>query len=130
MARIEGTMHVEEWQEAPYVQQDDGRKLTKATVRQRCAGGLEGTMTTEYLMAYRADKTADYVGLQRIEGAIGDKRGGFVARLVGGYDGTLARGELTIVPGSGTGDFAGITGRGEFAAPHGPQGTYSFEYTL
>jgi Protein of unknown function (DUF3224) len=51
-------------------------------------------------------------------------------RVSGTFDGEEARGELSVVPGSGTGDLDGITGRGEFSAPRGPEARVSLDYNL
>jgi hypothetical protein len=83
----------------------------------------------EWLLCYRPDKTADFVGLQRISGRVGDRSGSFVLlQTAGTFDGDAARGELSVVPGSGTGDLRGLLGTGEFNAPHGGEASLSLEY--
>jgi len=42
----------------------------------------------------------------------------------------VAKGYWSIVPGSGTGELAGIEGEGQFEAPHGPKATYRLEYAM
>jgi hypothetical protein len=49
---------------------------------------------------------------------------------IGDFDGTLARGRWSIVPGSGTGALSGIAGEGSFEAPHGPKATYQIDYAF
>jgi hypothetical protein len=81
-------------------------------------------------MCYREDETADFVGLQRIEGSMGDRSGSFVLTSNGTFDGKVAAGEMRIVDGSGTGDFAGIAGEGSFSAPHGSEATVELSYSV
>jgi hypothetical protein len=79
-------------------------------------------------MSYRPDGTAHFVGLQRIRGAIGDREGTFILETIGDFDGTLATWRATVVPGAASGDLEGLTGTGDFGAPHGPKATFEFEY--
>ncbi len=125
-----GTFKVEDWQEEEYGSLGDGRKLTRASVTQAISGDIEGTGSVEWLMCYRPDETADFVGLQHVEGRLGDRSGGFVLRSSGTFDGEVAKGELFVVAGSGTGELDGISGRGEFNAPLGPEARVSLEYDL
>jgi len=85
----------------------------------------------EWLMCYRPDDTAEFVGLQRIVGRIGDRSGSLVlAQTAGTFDGKEAKGELSVVPGSGTGDLSGVRGSGEFAAPVGGQPSMTLDYEV
>ena len=129
--RATATFKIEEWDEKPYAEMEDGRKLTQASVRQALSGGIEGEAKVEWLMCYRSDQTADFVGLESIVGRIGDRSGSFVAlHSAGSFDGTVARGELSIVPGSGTGELQGLRGNGEFTAPHGGEPSLTLDYEL
>jgi hypothetical protein len=127
---VEGTFKVEDWQEEEYGSLGDGRKLSRASVKQAISGDIEGQGSVEWLMCYRPDKTADFVGLQQIDGRLGDRSGSFVLRTSGTFDGELAKGELTVVPGSGTGELDGLDGRGEFKAPLGSEAYVSLDYDL
>src|SRR5215216_1860436 len=110
-----GTFKIQGWDEKPSAEIEDGRKLTQASVRQAFAGDVEGEGTVEWLMCYRPDETADFVGLQRIVGRIGDRSGSFVLlQTEGTFDGQEAKGRLSVVPGSGTGELEGLRGEGEF----------------
>jgi hypothetical protein len=82
----------------------------------------------EWLMCYREDKTADFVGLQRVEGQIGERSGSVVLKTIGTFDGEEARADLSVVPGSGTDGLEGLLGTGEFVAPHGNQASFSLDY--
>jgi Protein of unknown function (DUF3224) len=126
----DGTFKVEDWQEEEYGSLGDGRNLSRASVRQAISGDIEGQGSVEWLMCYRPDKTADFVGLQQVDGRLGDRSGSFVLRTSGVFDGEVAKGELTVVPGSGTGELDGIDGRGEFKAPLGSEAYVSLDYDL
>jgi hypothetical protein len=122
---------IKDWDEKTYAEFEDGGKLTKATVKQALAGDIEGEATVEWLMCYRPDQTADFVGLQRISGRIGERAGSLVvAQTDGTFDGKEARGALSVVPGSASGDLQGLRGSGEFRAPHGGEASISLDYEL
>src|SRR5215207_9257633 len=113
--RATATFQIKRWDEKPYAQIEGGGKLTQASVKQAFSGDIEGEGAVEWLMCYRPDETADFVGLQRIVGRIGDRSGSFVLlQTEGTFDGKEAKGQLSVVPGSGTGDLEGLRGTGEF----------------
>ena len=125
-----GTFKVEGWDEETYSERGEGRKLTRASVKQALSGDIEGAGRVEWLMCYQPDDTAEFVGLQCVDGKLGDRSGSFVMRSDGTFDGCEARGELTVVPGSGTGDLGGLSGTGEFTAPMGSDARIELEYEL
>jgi Protein of unknown function (DUF3224) len=71
-------------------------------------------------MAYAADGTATFVGIERITGTIGGHDGSIVLRHVGTFADGAAVADLQVVAGSGTGALAATTGDGDFRAD--PQG--------
>jgi hypothetical protein len=119
---------IESWDEQPYVETQEGGKLTRASVKQAFDGDIEGDGQTEWLMCYRPDQTADFVGLARFVGRIGERSGSLVLESTGTFDGKEAKGPLTIVAGSGTGDLEGIAGEGEMHAPLGGEPSVSISY--
>jgi hypothetical protein len=124
------TFTLDGWDEAPYEDLAEGRKLTRASVKQTFSGDIAGDGAVEWLMAYRPDETADYVGLQRITGTLGGKAGTFVLSTAGSFDGQTASGTWTVLVGSGTDELAGLTGTGTFTAPSGGEPTVSLDYDL
>jgi hypothetical protein len=127
--RATGTFKIEGWDEKTYDETEDGGKLTRASVKQVFSGDIEGDGAVEWLMCYRPDQTAEFVGLQRIIGQIGDRAGSFVLlQTAGTFDGEQATGELSVVPGSGTGDLRGLHGKGQFSAPLGSTASITLDY--
>lgn len=124
-----GNFHNGSFDEA-MLDETDGRRLTQATIRQTFDGDLVGSGTWITLMCYAPDGTAEYVGMLRVDGRIGELTGSFVLNASGTYDGREARTSWTVVGGSGTGGFTGLAGGGHSVAPHGPDGTYTLEYDL
>ncbi len=128
MTTASGSFQVASWQEDTYEELDDSRRLTRATVELTFSGGVEGEAAVQWLMCYRSDGTAHFVGLARVQGRVDGRPGTFVLENTGEFDGMVARGAWSVVPGSGTGDVAGLAGSGGFEA--GEQATYTLGYTV
>jgi hypothetical protein len=128
--RAEGTFTVASWSEDTYSELDGKGKLTKATVGYRLSGGIEGEATWEALMFYRADGTAEYTGLQHVSGQIAGRSGTCVMIADGSYADGTASGTWRVIPGSGTGGLAGLSGSGTSVATSTPPGTFTFDYEL
>jgi hypothetical protein len=113
---IQTTFTVDDWNERPVLEADGTSKVTQATVAKTYTGGVEGSSTTEWLMAYADDGTASFVGLERITGRVGEDDGSVVLRHVGSFVDGAAVAELEVVAGSGTGGLTGARGDGDFRA--------------
>ena len=125
-----GTFTVTSWQEDTYAELGGTEKITKAQMGFRLAGDLAGNLVSDTFMYYRADGTAEYTGLQRFSGDIGGRSGTCVMVADGDYDGGQARSSWRVIPGSGTGGLAGLTGSGSSVASAEPPGSYSLDYDL
>ena len=124
-----GGFEIDKWDEKP-AGITVGPKVTRATVTQKFTGDIKGSGTTEYVMVYRPDKTAEYSGVQIINGAVGVRKGSFALLLRGRYDGKKAVTKWEVVPGAGKGALKGLTGKGDFSAPMGSKGKYKLTYDL
>lgn len=124
------TFAISGWDEDVYADLGVGSKLSKAEVTQTFSGDIEGEGSVTWLMAYTSEKSADYVGIQRIDGTLGGKRGTFLLTTSGAYDGSVAKGTWTVVEGSGTGDLVGLTGTGTFSAPLAGEPEVALDYHL
>jgi hypothetical protein len=113
-ARIEAGFEIANWDETPFDEGVGVSKLTEALVAKNYSGDIDGTSTTKWLMAYAPDKTATYVGIERIKGTIGGKRGSLVLMHDGAFEGGAATATLRVV--SGTDELAGASGSGKFRA--------------
>jgi len=109
------TLEIKSWDEKPYRELADGRKFTRAEVQLGSNDGIESA-AFEALMFYRPDGTCSDVSLMQITATFDGKKGSFVLRGSGEYDGTTAAGEYQIV--AGDGDLAGISGTLTSASTH------------
>jgi hypothetical protein len=122
------SFEIKSWDEKPYNEIDGAPKLTRASVTKSFQGDIEGEGTLEYLMVYRANGVASFVGLERVVGRIGDRTGTFVLQHSGTFEGGKATVTWSVVPGSGTGDLRGLRGQGGFSSGHAQRYQISFEY--
>ena len=123
-----GTFEVKPDEEHAYHEVTGQPRLTHAGGTQRFSGDLDGQGSIEWLMCYLPDRSATFVGLQRIDGSIDGRSGTFVMNAYGNHDGTGSDGTWTVVPGSGTGGLVGIAGEGSFHAAGGPTVIYVLEF--
>lgn len=110
---------IKSWDEKPYSEGPEMPKLTRAAVAKTFAGDITGDGQVEYLMMYRSDGTATFVGLERIVGSIGDKKGSFVLQRTGVFEDGMAKESYSVIPGSGTGELRNLRGEGTTSVGHG-----------
>jgi hypothetical protein len=130
MTKARGEFTVEAGDEDPYEALDAGVRLTHAYGTQSFSGDIEADGAVHWLMLYRPDKTAQFVGMQRISGSIGGRRGTVVLAAEGVHDGTGSTITMKVVPGSGSGGLQGIAGKGALENPGGRTGTYELDYSF
>lgn len=121
---------IKSWDEKPYSEGDDLPKLTRASVMKTFTGDIEGEGRVEYVMMYRSDGSAAFVGLERIVGRIGGKSGSFVLQRTGVFEGGQAKEAYSVIPGSATGDLRGLRGNGSSAVGHGMEHPFTLSYDL
>jgi hypothetical protein len=104
--------------------------LGRSTIDKRFHGDLDATSLGEMLSAGTSTKgSAGYVAIEVVQGVLGGRRGAFVLQ----HSGTMARGTPTltvsVVPDSGTGDLAGLSGQ-MIIRIEGGKHFYEFEYAF
>ncbi len=121
---------IKTWDEKPYSEGQDLPKLTRASVTKTFTGEIEGEGQVEYLMMYRGDGSATFVGLERVVGRIGAKSGTFVLQRLGVFEDGQAKESYSVIPGSGTGQLRGLRGEGRSAVGHGSEHPFALDYEL
>lgn len=130
MKTAQARFAIKSWDEKPWSEGQDPPKLTRASVAKTFTGDIEGEGQVEYLMMYRNDGSAVFVGLERVVGRIGGKAGTFVLQRVGVFEGGQAKETYSVVPGSATGELAGLVGQGRSAVGHGMEHPFALDYEL
>ncbi|MEU4898310.1 DUF3224 domain-containing protein [Streptomyces sp. NPDC044780] len=122
-----------DWKETALGEAEGGAKAAHAVVTNSFSGGIEASRTTcAYAITYLTEKTGVCCGYELLTGTLDGRAGSFVVVQHGswGEDATVHC-AFEVVPGSGTGELAGLTGSGTFSAVRGEtEIPYSFDYTL
>lgn len=105
-------------------------KLGRMTIDKTFSGDLQGRSKGEMLTAGTDVKgSAGYVAIERVNGLLHGRSGTFVLQ----HTGTINRGtptlSVTVVPDSGTGQLAGLTGTLNIIIADGKH-RYEFAYSL
>ena len=122
------TFALNTWDEKPYNEMNGLPKLTRVSVTKTYQGNITGEGKLEYLMMYRDDGSASFLGLERLVGSVGGRSGSFVLQHSGTFEGGVATVTLLVVPGSGTGDLRGLLGNGGFAVGHQQPYSITLDY--
>lgn len=130
MKGVNARFAITKWEEKPYNEGQDLPKLTRASVTKTFTGDVEGEGQVEYLMMYRSDGSAAFVGLERVVGRIGGKTGSFVLQRTGVFESGQAKETYFVIPGSGTEELRGLRGEGSSAVGHGMEHPFTLNYEL
>jgi hypothetical protein len=106
------------------------KMLGRMRIDKTYRGELEGAASGEMLTALTSIKdSAGYVAIERVSGTLHGRKGAFVLQ----HTGTMNRGaqslSVTVVPDSGTGDLAGLSGKMDIKIDQGKH-SYEFAYTI
>ena len=118
------------WEETPQDEAEGEHKRTAVLARNAYRGDWEGEGVLRLLMVYIGDQAVHYTGLERISGTLAGKRGSFVLKHEGVYQGGQATTAWSVVPGSGTGELAGLVGTGGFSSGHTEESPVSLDYAF
>ena len=127
MAEATGTFEV---QMAPQAQDAAaGSTLGRMTLDKQFHGDLEATGKGEMLTVRTDTASAAYVAVERVSGTLHGCSGTFALVHTGIMGGDGQRLTVTVVPDSGTGELAGLSGELAIAVVES-QHRYSFTYSL
>jgi len=121
---------IKSWDEKAYSEVPGLPKLTRATVSKTFSGDIEGESQVEYLMMYRSDGSASFVGLERVVGRLNGKSGSFVLQRIGTFEAGQAKESYSVVSGSGTGELRTLRGEGTSSVGHGSEHPFTLTYEL
>jgi len=121
---------IKNWDEKPYGEGPDLPRLTRATVIKAFTGDIEGEGQADYLMMYRSDGSATFLGLERVIGRIGGKTGSFVLQRIGVFENGQAKESYSVIPGSATGELRGLVGEGTSSVGHGMEHPFTLNHEV
>lgn len=106
----------------------DGLALMEVRIRETFTGDIEGESTVRALQAQGEDRSANMVSQQRFCGALGGRKGAFVLQGFETVADGAVKGTWFVVPGSGSGDLAGLRGEGGFEGRFGEGSRGTLDY--
>jgi hypothetical protein len=124
------TFTLKSWDEKPYDETVGLAKLSRVSATKSYEGDIAGEGRVEYLMMYRRDGSATFIGLERVVGSVGGRSGSFVFQHSGTFENGIAKVEVSVVSGSGTEGLDGLQGEGEFAVGHKPPYNMTLDYDV
>ena len=128
MTNASARFAITNWDEKAYREGTDEPKLTRASVSKTYTGDIEGDGHVEYLMMYRTDGSATFVGLEHVAARMGTRTGSFVLQRTGIFEDGQAKESYFVIPGSATGELQGLVGEGESAVGHGMEHPFTLSY--
>jgi hypothetical protein len=123
-----GRIEVQTYEPQAYEEPENGPQLVEIHVTEKFSGDIEGQGVVRFLQAIRGDGSASFVGIERVTGRIGDRNGSFLLQDAGTLEGSTVSGEWFVIPGSGTGELAGLRGEGGFEAELGQHALITLDY--
>lgn len=112
--------------------QDQGEGIAHGRMRldKRFHGELEAVSVGEMLALRNMELgSGAYVALERVDGTLGGRKGAFALAHTGVMDRGIQSLRLFVVPDSGEGDLAGLTGEMKIIIADGVH-SYEFDYRL
>lgn len=128
--KASSTFKITEWNEETITELDESGKLTRAHIITSYQGEFEGEGILEYVMIYRSDGSADFIGYESVTGSVKGQPGSFVFEQRGYFKNGIANSTWTIVEGSGTGDLSDIAGKVSFSEGHKEEYSVTLEFML
>ncbi|MDT8909376.1 DUF3224 domain-containing protein [Amycolatopsis sp. PS_44_ISF1] len=122
---------LQNWEEHLASGTEGAPRVAYAHATMAYTGVIEGESICDYLLYYPGEGydggETTSPGYERFTGTVAGRRGSFVVRHEVAFDPKGIESRFEVVPGSGTGELAGLTGTGSV---HGALGEPSMSYTF
>jgi hypothetical protein len=129
MSHASGTFEVKVTPHSP-PDETEVAAVGKYSLDKNFFGDLEGTSKGEMLAVGTAVQgSAGYVAMEQVTAKLDGRTGTFALQHTGTMDRGAPQLSVTVVPDSGTGQLAGITGKMEITITEGKH-FYEFDFTL
>ena len=125
--KARATITVHSSQAEPF-DQTAGPALKELHLTETFSGDIEGESPVRALQVLRDDKSASQVSLQRFRGKLGGRQGTFVLQGSETVEDGKIKATWFVVPGSGTGELAGLCGEGGFEGEFGKGSKGTLDY--
>ena len=131
MKHAHGTFDVKLTPQKPDSKEAESAKLGRMAISKQFHGDLEGTSDGE--MLYNASPSSEsgaYVAIERVTAKLDGHTGSFDLQHLGVKDAGKQSLSINVIPGSGTGELKGISGKLDIQIDKDGKHSYDFEYAL
>ena len=125
--RANAKITVHDSESTPY-DQTVSPALLEIRLSETFAGDINGESPVRALQVLRDDRSASMVSVQRFRGSLGGRRGTFVLQGSEIVENGTIKATWFVVPGSGTGELAGLRGEGGFEGQFGKGSDGTLDY--
>ena len=126
---MNNTFEIKSWDEAPYLELNNGVKYSRAKLVKEYTGQIVGVGQLEYLITYNESGSSFFTGIEHFEGTLNNLKGTF--SMV--HEGTFADGSVEskfrIIENSQTNELAKATGEGSYKTGHSMSVDFDFTNT-
>ncbi len=109
--RATGRINVTSYDSKPY---DDAGAFTiaEANILEEFAGDLMGIGSARFIIVNEAEGAAQFTGMERFLGKLGDRSGSFILQNSGALRDGVLHSTWRVIAGSGTDELVGLRGEG------------------
>jgi hypothetical protein len=131
-----GSFSVDSWKDEPVADPDESwatdttRKVGWVQLAKTFHGDLEGKSTVDMLSVSAGGEPAGYVAIERVTGTLSGRSGSFILQHAATADGADQRLRIEVVPRTGAGELAGLSGEFEIIRHDDGGHAYAFRYHL
>jgi hypothetical protein len=126
-----GSFDVKVTPQKPDNKEAEAANFGRMSLDKQFHGDLDATSKGEMIGAMTEVKgSAGYVAMERVTGTLDGRTGTFILQHGGTMQGGAQQLTITVVPDSGTGGLAGITGSMSIIIKEGGKHFYEFDYQL
>jgi hypothetical protein len=131
-----GTFTVDSWRDEPVADPgedgatDPATKIGWVQLSKTFLGDLAGHSTVDMLSVIVAGEPAGYVAIERVGASLHGRAGRFVLQHSATADGAAQALRIEVVPRSGSGELAGLSGVLEIIRADDGSHSYAFHYRL
>ena len=105
-------------------------KLSRMSLDKQYHGDLAATSQGEMLATGSAKDFGGYVAIERVTGTLHGRSGSFALQHNATMTGGVPYLNIIVVPGSGSGELEGLSGKMNIIIAEGGKHSYEFEYAL
>ena len=127
--KLSNIFEIHSWDEAPYLELENGVKYSNAKLLKTYNGELQGKGQLTYLMSYNESGHAYFTGVEHFEGSVAGRKGQLSIAHEGTFVDGVVESRFRIIDGSQQQELVGLIGDGSYTTGHSMQVNYEFSFS-